>query len=131
MAGGAPQSVKLAPVNISVFMDSISSTVTNRYITLDLSACSASNNTISSSYIHDNQYIVGVILPNSLTSIGQYAFDGCSSLTSVTFAAGSNISSSNFSSSYPFPGDLRAKYLQRAMFLWVKFSASGRGMLFW
>ena len=94
-----PHTVKLAAVNISTSdtMGSVNTAVTDRYITLDLSACSATGNTISGSYfygsndmsvIHDNQYIVGVILPGSLTSIGDYAFAQCSSLASVTIPEG-------------------------------------------
>jgi hypothetical protein len=42
--------------------------------------------------------LTSVTIPNSVTSIGEGAFSGCTSLTSVTFAAGSNISSDNFGS---------------------------------
>jgi hypothetical protein len=37
--------------------------------------------------IYDNEYIVGVILPDSLTSIGDYAFSRCSKLESVVIPA--------------------------------------------
>ena len=95
-----PHTVKLAAVNISTSdtMGSVNTAVTDRYITLDLSACSATGNTISGSFsasgssdmnvIRNNQYIVGVILPGSVTSIGNYAFAQCSSLTSVTIPEG-------------------------------------------
>jgi hypothetical protein len=39
--------------------------------------------------IQDNEYVTGVILPSSLTGIGNYAFSGCSSLTDVTRLTGS------------------------------------------
>ena len=53
--------------------------------------------------------LTGVTIPDSVTSIGSSAFSGCTGLTSVTFNG--TITSSNFSSSSSFPGDLRAKYL--------------------
>jgi len=40
--------------------------------------------------------LVGITIPSSVTSIGDYAFYSCTSLTSVTFATGSNISDDNF-----------------------------------
>jgi len=49
----------------------------------------------------------GVTIPNSVTSIGGYAFFGCSSLASVRFEGLINLSYS----SNPFDGDLRDKYL--------------------
>jgi len=39
-----------------------------------------------------------VTIPDNVTSIGGQAFDGCTSLTSVTFAEGSNITDANFGS---------------------------------
>ena len=87
-----PHTVQLAPVNISGgVMSRIMQAVTGKYITLDLSACSATNDTIGSSdmnVILNNQYIVGIILPDSLTSIGEGAFSNCSSLASVTIPEG-------------------------------------------
>jgi hypothetical protein len=97
-----PYAVKVEPVNISAggVMGAIASGVC-RYIILDLSACSASSNTISGrasivgppkkddmNVIKANQYIVGVILPDSLTAIGNDAFDECKWLTSITIPAG-------------------------------------------
>jgi hypothetical protein len=93
-----PHTIKLAPVNISTgnVMQSIHWAAEHKYIKLDLSACEAANNTISGAgsystpgpndmnYIKNNPYIVSVILPDSLTSIGDKAFYGCSSLTSIT-----------------------------------------------
>ena len=93
---GSPHTVRLAPVNISRggVMGAINTAVTDRYIMLDLSACKAAKNTISGSgwpgtandmnVIQDNRYIVGIILPDSLTSIGHDTFDHCSSLVSIT-----------------------------------------------
>jgi hypothetical protein len=64
-----------------------------RYVILDLSACSAANNTITGDWepptnnhfniIKDNIYVKGIKLPSTLTSIGMYAFSGCTGLTSV------------------------------------------------
>jgi hypothetical protein len=92
-----PHTVKLAPVNISEngVMGAINTAAAGgRYIILDLSDCSAAGNTISGSWdtpssndmnvIKDNRHIVGITLPDSLTSIGNAAFNGCGSLASVT-----------------------------------------------
>ena len=102
-ANGAanPHTVKLEGVNISTdgVMSSINTAVSGRYIILDLSACSGDtirgspdqdsdgNDILPSdddmTVIKDNPFIVGIKLPNSLTSIGDNAFYGCGSLTSV------------------------------------------------
>ena len=50
-----------------------------------------------------------VTIPDSVTSIGSSAFYACNSLASVTFQG--TIDSSNIHPGFPFPGDLRAKYL--------------------
>ncbi|GAB6391957.1 MAG: leucine-rich repeat domain-containing protein [Treponematales bacterium] len=64
-----------------------------RFVILDLSACSAERDTVTGhsspsggdfNIIKDNGYITGVILPDTLTSIGASAFWGCAALTSVT-----------------------------------------------
>jgi hypothetical protein len=67
-----------------------------KYVFLDLSACTAVGNTINGyleasantankmNIIQNNQYIKGIILPNSVTTIGRTAFARCTSLTSVT-----------------------------------------------
>jgi hypothetical protein len=61
-----------------------------KYVILDLSACTAEGNTIAGyntptnndfNIIGDNPYITGVILPDTLTNIGDYTFLGCSGLT--------------------------------------------------
>jgi len=41
-------------------------------------------------------YLSSITIPASVTSIAQWAFTGCFNLTSVTFAAGSAITSANF-----------------------------------
>jgi len=53
--------------------------------------------------------LTDIILPSGVTSIGASAFNGCTNLNSVTFNG--TITSGNFSSTTPFPGDLRDKYL--------------------
>jgi hypothetical protein len=60
----------------------------------------------------DCHALTEVKIPASLTSIGQYAFYA-TSLTMVTFG-GNLISAANFASEFPFPYDLRAKYLDTA-----------------
>jgi len=52
--------------------------------------------------------LTGITIPNSITSIEDNAFSGCTSLTSVTFQG--TITTANFGSS-AFNGDLRTKYL--------------------
>ena len=54
-------------------------------------------------------WLTSIYIPSSVTSIGDMAFFGCNGLTSVTFNW-TMITSANFSSSDPFPGDLRDKY---------------------
>jgi hypothetical protein len=74
--------------------------VAEKYVILDISACSAVDNTIAGensvtlnnynyfNIIKGNTYIKGVMLPSTLTSIGDYAFSGCSGLSSVTIPDG-------------------------------------------
>jgi hypothetical protein len=90
-----PYTVVINPVNISGLMRGISDRVTGKYIILDLSHCSATGNTITGitnpapiDYYHmnaimDNQYIVGIKLPDTLTSIGNYALYDCDYLKSI------------------------------------------------
>jgi hypothetical protein len=73
-----------------------------RYVILDLSACTAANNTISGvsitsqisqkpnalNNIYNNSFVKGIILPASLTAIGNSAFYGCAALTSISIPAG-------------------------------------------
>jgi len=76
-----------------------------RYVTLDLSACTARDgdtpNSISGDIsisthllvnqmnaITSNKYIKGIVLPDTLTNIGKAAFGNCNYLTSVTIPAG-------------------------------------------
>jgi hypothetical protein len=51
--------------------------------------------------------ITGIIIPNSVTGIGEYAFFGCTSLTTVIFEG--VIAQTDFGNA--FNGDLRFKYL--------------------
>jgi hypothetical protein len=65
-----------------------------KYVILDISACTAAygataniivgNSSGNFNIIQSNTYIKGIILPDTLTSIGYSAFAGCSGLTSVT-----------------------------------------------
>jgi hypothetical protein len=68
-----------------------------RYVILDLSACTATGNWIGGDFsptgnhfniIKTNSDIKGIILPATLTGIGDFAFFGCSGLTSVTIPVG-------------------------------------------
>jgi hypothetical protein len=65
----------------------ISSTIASKekFVVLDLRHCAASE-TITGNFgsiIYDNEYIKGIILPLTLTSIGRGAFSSCDYLTSV------------------------------------------------
>jgi uncharacterized repeat protein (TIGR02543 family) len=92
--------VTLMAINISNVWGQINSTVqaSGKYVILDLSACTATGNTISGqnasptgnnmNIIQDNQYIKGIILPDTLTSIGNHAFASCTDLTSVDIPDG-------------------------------------------
>ncbi|GHV79300.1 hypothetical protein AGMMS49944_10910 [Spirochaetia bacterium] len=65
-----------------------------KYVFLDLSECSAVGSLIESAMISsssnrmniikDNQYLKGIVLPDSLTSIGRYTFSDCRNLISLT-----------------------------------------------
>jgi hypothetical protein len=100
-APDSPATVKLAPDNIrSTAWKRVLTAVSQaqQYVILDLSACSATDNTITGALgrkepsdtdmnlIRGNQYVKGVIQPKSLTRIGNGAFAGCKSLTSVTIS---------------------------------------------
>jgi hypothetical protein len=104
-----PNIVEVPAVNISTggVMKAINDAVLakKKYVKLDLSACSATGDEISGDYtsglndmnvIRDNEYIVGIILPNSLTFIGNGAFIGCTSLASITIPATASVSFSAF-----------------------------------
>jgi hypothetical protein len=83
-----PSTVPLA-VNVSTKKwesNSEALSYNGKYLILDLSACIATENTIQSDDLKmmANTYIKGVILPSTLTTIGDSAFLNCKYLTSVT-----------------------------------------------
>jgi hypothetical protein len=53
--------------------------------------------------------LTALTLPETLTRIDDYAFDGCTSLVSVKFDC--LITAANFSRKDPFPSNLRTAYL--------------------
>ena len=61
---------------------------------------------VGSPYFRNCTAITSVVIPASFNNILATAFEGCTSLTSVTFLGTTSITNSN-----SFPGDLRAKYL--------------------
>jgi len=63
---------------------------------------------IGSSAFSDCTGLTNITIPGGVTSIGSSAFSGCTILVSVTFNG--NILSANFSSTSPFPGNLRTVY---------------------
>ena len=68
-----------------------------------------SNVTSIGSYAFAECGITSITIPSNVNTIDSYAFTSCANLTSVTFEG--TIDSSKFGNSNPFPGDLRAKYL--------------------
>jgi hypothetical protein len=85
---GTPATVGIKEVNISVEWGKIRSTVedASRYVILDLSSCIANDNTIER--ISGNDFIKGLILPKSITSIEPMAFARCESLTAISVHSG-------------------------------------------
>jgi hypothetical protein len=68
-----------------------------KYVVLDLSKCTATGNTISGNELSQTgndfnviktDYIVGIVLPKTLTEIGNYALTSFTALTSVTIPNG-------------------------------------------
>jgi hypothetical protein len=86
-----PYTVKLDnTVNISAKGSDINAAVESegKYVILDLSECSATDNTLPKmSIIKDNTFLTGIVLPKSLTTIGEGAFAECQYLTSITIPA--------------------------------------------
>jgi hypothetical protein len=92
----APHTVKL--INVDVAGDDWGTTVKDaldgveKYIVLDLSACTATGNTITGGEppednnfnIIRSEYIVGIILPDSLTGLGSSVFRGWTGIRSVS-----------------------------------------------
>jgi hypothetical protein len=78
----------------------------NKYVNLDLSGSTFTSIVENAFYGRDN--LTGITIPSSVTSIGANAFGVLQHLTSVTFLG--TIPSSSFSTTTPFPGDLRAKF---------------------
>lgn len=63
---------KLKVVSVECFLTQVSSVKFGRNIT-----------TISHYCFHNNQLVTSITIPNSIETIGNYAFEGCTSLTSV------------------------------------------------
>ena len=89
----------------------------NKYVSLDLSGSTLTT-------IHDYAFntgepdytgcatLTGIIIPSRVTGIRDGAFDGCTSLASVTFQGTIPSSGLGNDPNFPtFPGDLRDKYL--------------------
>jgi hypothetical protein len=65
----------------------------SRYVNIDLSGCSFTNNSIVENAFRDCTGLVGVTIPNSVTGIGNYAFTGCKNFTGVTFPTNEDFTS--------------------------------------
>ncbi|MDR2176866.1 MAG: leucine-rich repeat domain-containing protein [Treponema sp.] len=95
-----PDTVLVEAVNIGPDDDRTSAwgnafkaaTNSSRYVILDLSRCTFTDNTVTGSFNGDRGmnifkskfYVIGIILPQSVTSIGTAAFCDCYNLTSVS-----------------------------------------------
>jgi hypothetical protein len=82
-----PYTAALAAINAVANGREISSIIdkAGKYVTLDLSAASVPNAAIGDmSFIKDNVFIKGIILPNVLVTIGDNSFDNCKELVSIT-----------------------------------------------
>jgi hypothetical protein len=55
-----------------------------------------------------NTSLISITIPDTITSIGDYAFYDCKILASITFKG--TIPSSSFGNYNTFPGDLRTKF---------------------
>jgi len=102
-----PYTVKLN-IDDTVNFDALSGILmtTKKYVKLDLSGSVLT--AIPEMAFKQNNFIVGIEIPKSVTSIGSSAFYGCASLTSVNFQC--TVTGTNFDSN-SFLGDLRDKYL--------------------
>jgi hypothetical protein len=111
-----PYIIKLKIDNVDDFetLKTILNNASDKYVYLDLSGSTITtipSDAFSSSDINEHQglaMLIGVTIPDSVKSIGNDAFRGCTNLISVTFEG--TIPSSGFSNSYAFEGDLRAKF---------------------
>jgi len=96
----APYTVPLAACSISENWGTISRDVdtAGSYVILDLSDCTAAGNTITGdetnpanndfNILKGNSYLKGIILPSTLTSIGDYVLRDCMHVTSISIPEG-------------------------------------------
>jgi hypothetical protein len=81
-----PYTAALGAINAAANGREVSAIIekAGKYVTLDLSACSVPKGVISDmSYIKDNVFIKGIILPNVLVTIEDNAFDNCKEIVSI------------------------------------------------
>jgi len=128
-SASSPYNVKLNLPNLSGLADFLKGLL-GKFVKLDFSGSSFTS--IGADAFKGLTNLTGITLPSGVTSIGANAFDGCTNLTDITLPSGvtsiganafngctnlnsvtfnGTISSGNFSSTTPFPGDLRDKYL--------------------
>ena len=65
---------------------SLSNAMNNKYLYLDLGWCAGT--AMGTLNAFSKSYVTGVALPESLTAIGNYAFQNCTSLTGITLPEG-------------------------------------------
>jgi len=128
-SASSPYNVKLNLPNLSGLADFLKGLL-GKFVKLDFSGSSFTS--IGADAFKGLTNLTGITLPSGVTSIGANAFDGCTNLTNIILPSGINsigasafngctnlisvtfngtITSGNFSSTTPFPGDLRDKYL--------------------
>jgi len=128
-SASSPYNVKLNLPNLSGLADFLKGLL-GKFVKLDFSGSTFTS--IGADAFKGLTNLTGITLPSGITSIGANAFDGCTNLTDITLPSGvtsiganafsgctnlnsvtfnGTITSGNFSSTTPFPGDLRDKYL--------------------
>jgi hypothetical protein len=118
-SASSPYNVKLNLPNLSGLLDFLKG-LSGKFVKLDFSGSSFTS--IGADAFKGLTNLTGITLPSGITSIGANAFDGCTNLNSVTFNG--TITSGNFSSTNPFPGDLRDKYLSGGAGTYTRTSGS-------